>query len=92
MIQETFVETCWEEEAVVRQRRDARRQELEASGMECRSENFHTVDGRRVFVVFATAVTELSEVETRVKGTNKIQRTIAPRPRPNQRKHGYEVR
>ncbi len=54
MIEEVFVETCWEDEAIARQRRDARRAELEAMGLKCRSEDCYRItDWRWVFVVIA---------------------------------------
>jgi hypothetical protein len=54
MIEEVFVETCWEEEAIVRARRDARLAELEVMGLRCRTEDLYRVpDWRRVFVVIA---------------------------------------
>lgn len=60
MIEEVFVETCWEEEAIVRQRRDARRAELEAMGLKCRTEDCYRItDWRRVFVLIA----EIPEID-----------------------------
>lgn len=95
MIQEVFVETCWEEEAIARQRRDARRQELEATGMECQSEDLYTVDGRRVFVVLAMPAGEFSVAKRRERegtnGTAASARTT-PRPRPGRRSPEYEER
>lgn len=89
MIQDVFIETTWEDEDLVRQRRDARYEELVATGMDCRRENLYTVDGRRVFVVIA-----IPPVEEEIP-SSKREKPIAPRlrsDRPVRRIVGYEKR
>jgi hypothetical protein len=53
-IQETFLETDWDDEASARAARDARATELQAQGLVCSCENLYNVMGYRVFLLEAT--------------------------------------
>ena len=65
VIQEVYIESVWEEAEAVRQRRDARYAELQASGLECHREDLYTVDLRRVFVVTATPIEVMAPKQSR---------------------------
>ena len=71
VIQEAYVESVWEEAEAVRQRRDARYAELQASGLECHREDLYTVDLRRVFVVTAVPIERVSPSLSRQVGDGR---------------------
>lgn len=84
MLEEAFVEDCWEDEAVARQCRDTRRAELEAIGLKCQSlDCYRITDWRRVFVVVAEPpevepIASLREKKVE-RDTTQINRTTLPR-------------
>jgi hypothetical protein len=62
-IQETFLETDWDDEETARAARDARAEELQAQGLICTRENLYNVSGYRVFLVEAR---EAESIEPRI--------------------------
>lgn len=69
-IQETFLETDWDDEEAARQARDDRADQLQAEGLICTRENLYNVAGYRVFLVEAK---EAEPIES--------SRRSSPRPR-----------
>ncbi|WP_143467558.1 hypothetical protein [Leptolyngbya ohadii] len=74
---ETFLETYEDEsELEVFQRRDARRNQLEEQGLECRYENCYRItDGRRVLLLIIEKAESIPELETgkRIVMTDRTQ-------------------
>jgi hypothetical protein len=51
VIQETFLETDWEDEQAARAAQDARAEQLQVQGLLCRREDLYNVRGDRVFLL-----------------------------------------
>ena len=90
LIQETFVETDWEEPIQAREARDQRAAQLQDQGWQCQCSTLYRVtDGRRVYLLEAREPEQIEVVDTRPK------RKVAPRqPRPQgeRRPRDFEVR
>ncbi|MBD0334240.1 MAG: hypothetical protein ICV62_02015 [Cyanobacteria bacterium Co-bin13] len=90
LIQETFVETDWEEPAEAREARDQRAAQLEAQGWLCQCSTLYRItDGRRVFFLEAREPEQIdvSDVRPRKKITPR-----QPRPAGEKRPRDFEVR
>lgn len=88
MIQETFLELDWEDEAQARQARDARATQLQDQGYVCTYENLYTVAGYRVFLLQATQ----EEVVDTSLTKSKDPLNSRPKKRLNSRISSFEER
>jgi hypothetical protein len=68
-IQETFLETDWENEEEARQARDLRAEQLQAQGLVCTCENLYNVLGKRVFLLEAKEAEPIEATTTAVDKT-----------------------
>ena len=77
-IQETFLETDWEDEAAARQARDERAAQLQAQGFICICENLYNIAGYRVFVLRATEPEAVEPTATGERSTPRRKQMERP--------------
>lgn len=89
-IQETFVETDWEEAAQARAARDQRAAQLQAQGWLCKCSTLYRItDGHRVFFLEAR---EPEQIEPLDQGPRKKAVPRQPKPPGERRPRDFEVR
>jgi hypothetical protein len=97
LIQETFLETDWEDEATARAERDARAEQLQAQGLVCTREDLDNVRGDRVFLLEAAEPEAIAPprkiADLESKSTSATEQKPVPRPGKLRRKAlEYEIR
>jgi hypothetical protein len=65
LIQETFLETDWDDEVAARNARNARATQLQEQGLVCTCEDLYNVMGYRVFLVVATEAEPIAPTITK---------------------------
>jgi len=93
-IQETFLETDWDDEVTSRAARDARVEQLQDQGLLCTCENLYNVLGYRVFLLEAREAEPIDTRRAHPDSTNNRERERpSPRPKPGSRPRlDYEER
>ncbi|HEY9737387.1 MAG TPA: hypothetical protein V6D06_13935 [Trichocoleus sp.] len=91
VIQETFVETDWEEPQQARSARDERAAQLQAQGWLCQCLTLYRItDGRRVFFLEAREPEQVEAIDVRPR--KKVGPRKPPAANGEKRQRDFEVR